>query len=147
MKNEDEWEEEEDWEVWEEEEDWDCPLGYDLNCDPSCPHWMGDGLCELVINEMAEADEEYRKKHYKKEVECKICHKKLEYYELHAKEPWTFNPMLDGPATIGLEIYGPIFCKKKILHSYYDDDNCEVLHISVEGKEKLVKLLHSHPSE
>jgi len=86
-------------------------------------------------------------KHFRENVECKLCHKKLPYYELHVKEPWTFNPVADGPATIGLEIYGPIGCRKEILHSYYDDDNCEVLHISVEGKEKLVKLLHSHPSK
>lgn len=146
----DEWVEDceywEDCEEWDDEENYDCPLGFEQYCDPSCPHWMGDGLCEVIIEEQAEAHSEWMKKHYKEQVRCKLCNKILEMYEIHSKEPWTINPIHDDPVLVGIRVYGPIGCRKKILHSYYDDD-CEVLHICVEGKERLVKLLFSHPSK
>jgi len=138
--------EEDDWDEEEYMEEWECDdlpcecYGY---CDPSCPYWLGDGLCELAIEAQAEADRQYREKYLHKNVKCRVCGKTLDMYDIpDAKDPFIVPADL---AMIGLEIYGPIWAEKKILHEYRDGEGYRVLHITFPGwkekKDVLVRLL------
>ena len=139
----------EDWDEWDEyeEEEYDpvtaalesgdlpCEHGY---CGPECPYWMGDGLCELAIEEQARETEDYEKKHHRK-AKCPVCGKELDEYDVKADKLWVWDAGWYNPL-IGLAIYGPMGVPKGVIHS---KDN--VYHIYVgEGEnrnEKLVRLI------
>ena len=91
----------EDWDEWDEyeEEEYDpvtaalesgdlpCEHGY---CGPECPYWMGDGLCELAIEEQARETEDYEKKHHRK-AKCPVCGKELDEYDVKADKLWVWD--------------------------------------------------------
>ena len=135
----DDWDEDWDEEYMEEECDGlpcEC-YGY---CDPSCPYWLGDGLCELGIETQAEASKEYHEKYVHENIECKVCGKKLRMYDLDEKEPFITSVDI---WFIGLEVYGAYSVPKEILHKYRDDEGYRVIHLYFPGTgdEHLVRLL------
>ena len=137
MDDYDEWLYEEDIDEYEDEYEDDID---ELDCDdcgPWCPYWMGDGLCELEIQEQVRTIREYEEKHVHKDVPCPVCGKKLTLYELHEDELWVGG---NDPVFIELAAYGPIQADKELIHS---KDN--VYHIRVGDQEKLVKLLGRNP--
>jgi len=127
-----EWEEELEAEI-----EGDCPLGIEgFYCDPTCPFWMGDGLCEILIEEQAQDEKDYDSKHVHGEV-CPVCGKALWCYEVKASELWTWDPSWHDPL-IALKIFGPYDAPRGVIHSSGD-----VYHIWVgdEREEKLIKLI------
>ena len=139
--------EEDEWFDWDEdyEEDLDpvtaalesgdlpCEYGY---CGPECPHWLGDHLCELVIERQTEQFLDYRKRHVRK-AKCPVCGAELTMYDVQADELWIWNPAWYDPM-IALEVYGPYGIPKGVIHSKGD-----VYHIWVgeEKNQKLIKLI------
>ena len=124
---EDEWDEEEDF----YDDEYPCH-----NCGPWCPHWLGDGICELVVEEQARQWEEYMKKH-KRKAKCPVCGKELEEYDVKAQKLWTWDIGWYDPL-IALHIYGPYDIEKGVIHS-----KGNVYHIWVGDKknQKLIRLI------
>jgi hypothetical protein len=105
---------------------------------------MGDGLCELVIEEQARETKEYEEKHHRKS-RCPICGKELDEYDVKADKLWVWDSDWYNPL-IALSIYGPIGVPKGVIHS-----KGNVYHIYVgDGEnrnEKLVRLIGGEDGE
>jgi len=107
------------------------------NCGPSCRYWMGDGLCELVIEEQARQREEYEK--HIRMSKCPVCGKELQEFDIpNSDQLWIWSAKYDP--TIALEVYGPIWLKKGEIHA-----QGQVHHVWIEWgtgvEERLIRLL------
>jgi len=85
------------------------------NCGPWCPHWGGDGLCELEIEAFAKEHEDFEKK-YKSQRLCPVCNESLECWQIPDVDTlWQWSAQ--HHPLIGLEIYRAYGVPKGVVHS------------------------------
>ena len=136
-------------EYYDDDEDWDA---WDIDpcdqCGPWCEHWGGDGLCMLVIEQMAEEEKFFEKK-YMSTNKCPVCDVELTQYQIPTDQLWTwpgvwledgeyYNPM------IALGIFGAYGGAKGEVHPAFESKGFMYHHIWVgigEGRtEKMIML-------
>ena len=131
----DEYEDEDPVQLALESGDLPCEVGY---CGPKCPYWMGDGLCELVIERQTKEREDYYKNHVKN-MKCPVCGKPMKCYEVKADELWVWDASWHDPI-IGLEVYSALWVPKGIVHQQGD-----IYHVWIgtgeNRTEKLIRLI------
>ena len=95
------------------EEDEDCDT-----CGPWCPEWGGDELCMIAIEEQTRQREEYLKRHTRAAT-CPVCGAELTEYDVYAgdNEPWTWSAGFYDPMIAVMDVMGPLWLNKGILHS------------------------------
>lgn len=84
-------------------------------CGPWCEHWGGDGLCELVLDQMAREDDEFYKRYVSEGIGCPVCGMSLTEYRIPVDKLWLwpggfYNPM------IALDIYLVMDASKGEIH-------------------------------
>ena len=131
--------ESDDLEMLEEDESDDEDYGDPCyHCGPGCEHWMGDDLCEFVIDQQAKEADEYHTNYVKENYYCPKCGKELTLYQIPTDQLWQwpgdfYNPM------IALDIYAIYGAPKGLIHSVGN-----IHHVFVgDGKfrdEKLIEL-------
>ena len=118
-------------------DDWDDELSCD-SCGPWCEYWVGDGLCELVIQEQTRQMEEYEREHHRT-AKCPVCGEELEEFDVKANEIWVWDPSWYDPM-IALDVYGPMWLRKDVIHQKEG-----VYHVWIEfgdgRKERLIRLI------
>lgn len=109
------------------------------HCGPWCEDWLGDGLCQIELDQQRENDEAYHKEFYR-ETTCPVCEAKLSEYDIKADELWVWPGDWFDPMIPLFEIYHAYGVEKGVIHSAG-----AVHHIFVgEGElreEKLIRLL------
>ncbi|MFH2111740.1 MAG: hypothetical protein ABIJ47_10840 [Candidatus Bathyarchaeota archaeon] len=136
----------------EEGDPWmdDCGDEEDLgcgSCGPWCPEWGGDGLCMLAIMEQARQREEYLQLHTRIAA-CPVCGTSLKEYDVYSgdREPWTWSLGFYDPMIAAMDVMGPLWLNKGVLHS-----QGSVYHIWIEWgtgrEERLLRYLEHNPLE
>lgn len=117
------------------------------NCSPWCPHWGGDGLCMIAIEEQTRQREEYLKLHTRTS-RCPVCGTELTEYDVYAGEgePWTWSAGFYDPMIAVMDVMGPLWLNKGVLHS-----QGKVHHVWIEWgscrDERLLRYLEANPME
>lgn len=86
-----------------------------VRCGPWCEYWMGDNLCKLAIEELANEQGEFESK-YKSQRLCPVCNQSLECWQIpDVDELWLWSAQ--HHPIIGLEIYRAYGVPKGVVHS------------------------------
>ncbi len=112
------------------------------NCGPWCPHWCGDNLCELAIEEHGRIYDDYYENYVTPDVACPVCGKVLTQYDIPIDELWTW-PGDFADTIVALDVYAVYSAPKGEYHR--SDGVCHVWigwHDSDKApNEKLIRLL------
>jgi hypothetical protein len=88
------------------------------NCGMSCPHWLGDNLCDLEIERQVEVSADFHKR-FVSRVHCPVCGKELLQVSLPTDRLWIW-PGGDwdfaGEFMLALELFGTIYSDKGVIH-------------------------------
>lgn len=140
-----------DLEGWLDPEEWTAsdtgsPEEYESHdpcrdCGPSCPDWLGDGLCQLSLDAQIRAHKQFFKIFKPIQSKCGKCGKSLRLYFVPEDRLWLWPGELDP--MIGLEIYGPysaehgVLCQSaQVYHVWIGHPDNEVL-ISMVGRDQI----------
>lgn len=136
------WDEDYEIDPWQEAlECGDLPCEHGV-CGPACGFWMGDGLCELVIERQVEQREKHFASCYVKDARCPVCEAELERFTVRGEKLWGWDPSWYD-AMIGLEVYHPLWVPKGEIH--HRDD---VYHVWIgEGEGRLERLIQLEEKE